>query len=80
MIYFFLFWAEKALKASKHEENKNTYTESEVRFVAVVNLHGEVLGFGGGQFTLLIQEVKDSIGLHLNQFCVKQHQQICTTV
>ena len=44
-----------------------TYTESEVSLVAVMNLHGEVLGFGGREFTLLVQQIKDSVGLRLDQ-------------
>ena len=35
-----------------------TYTESKVSLVAVMNLHGEVLGFGGWEFTLLVQQIK----------------------
>ena len=44
-----------------------TYTESEVSLVAVMDLHGEVLGFGGREFTLLVQQIKDSVGLRLDQ-------------
>ena len=35
--------------------------------VAVMDLHGEVLGFGGGEFTLLVQQIKDSVGLRLDK-------------
>lgn len=44
-----------------------THTESEVVLVAVVDLHGEVVGFRCRQLALLVQQVKDAPPLHLYQ-------------